>query len=202
MNKLLLLFLSFVTLMGAPKFLMPEEAFKTSAEVNENSQIVAKVEIAKDIYLYQEAIKLEIAEGSGLKIANIDSPEAVEHHGDMAYVTSPTFVVDLESLNGSDGIKEVEFLLSYQGCSEQGLCYEPYTDTFELKVDTSKLSSSTSSAELKPLDVKTNEAQKSSVEKSETDMIADVIKNSSTWMILLTFFGFGLLMFGHNRILK
>ena len=194
MKKLILLFLSVLTLMAAPKFLMLEEAFKTSAIVNENSQIVAKIEIAKDIYLYKEAIKLELSENSELKIANINFPNAVDHHGDMAYISTPTFIVDLEQQSGVSGLKEVEFKLSYQGCSEQGLCYEPYTDTFNLKVDTSKLGSKTSSSELKPLDVKSNEVQSSSVDKSETDMIADVIKNSSTWMVLLTFFGFGLLL--------
>ena len=194
MKKLILLFLSVLTLMAAPKFLMLEEAFKTSAIVNENSQIVAKIEIAKDIYLYKEAIKLELSENSELKIANINFPNAVDHHGDMAYISTPTFIVDLEKQSGADGVKEIEFKISYQGCSEQGLCYEPNTDKFNLKVDTSKLGSKTSSSELKPLDVKSNEVQSNLVDKSETDMIADVIKNRSTWIVLLTFFGFGLLL--------
>jgi len=194
MKKLILLFLSVLTLMAAPKFLMLEEAFKTSAIVNENSQIVARIEIAKDIYLYKEAIKLELSENSELKIANINFPNAVDHHGDMAYISTPTFIVDLEKQSGADGVKEIEFKISYQGCSEQGLCYEPNTDKFNLKVDTSKLGSKTSSSELKPLDVKSNEVQSNLVDKSETDMIADVIKNRSTWIVLLTFFGFGLLL--------
>jgi thiol:disulfide interchange protein DsbD len=197
MKKLLLLFISVLTLMAAPKFLMPEEAFKTSATVNENSQIVAKIEIAKDIYLYEEAIKLELKEGSGLEISNIDAPKAVENHGDMSYTTSPTFIIDLEKQSGIDGVVDVEFDLSYQGCSEQGLCYEPYTDTFSLKIDTSKLKQSESKSELKPLQIPKKESeqpQETASQQSETDMIADVIKNSSTWMVLLTFFGFGLLL--------
>ena len=194
MKKLIVLFFSFVALLAAQKFLMPEDAFKTSAVVNENSQIVAKIEIAKDIYLYEESIKLELEEGSGFKISNIDSPKAVENHGDMAYTSTPTFTVDLQKQDGVDGVKDIGFKISYQGCSEQGLCYEPYTDTFKLKIDAAKLSSASSGTELKPLQIPKKETKETSAEKSETDMIADVIKNSSTWMVLLTFFGFGLLL--------
>ncbi|MCW8837124.1 MAG: protein-disulfide reductase DsbD, partial [Thiovulaceae bacterium] len=86
--------------------------------------------------------------------------------------------------------------ISYQGCSEQGLCYEPYTDAFKLKINTDKLSSNDSQS-LKTLDIKKEKSKNKQIEtkeKSETDMIADVIKNSSLWMVLLTFFGFGLLL--------
>jgi len=189
MKKLLLLFFTAVVLMGAPKFLMPEEAFKPNAVVNEKSQIIAKVEIASDIYLYEDAIKLEITQGSGVSILNIDAPKAVDHHGDMAYTKTPTFVIDLEKESDVNSLTQVEFKLSYQGCSEQGLCYEPYTDSFSLNIDTNKLPKK---GGLKPLEVK--EVQAPQGELSETDMIADVIKNSSLWMVLLTFFGFGLLL--------
>ena len=197
MKKLLFLAFATVVLIAAPKFLMPEDAFKPSAELNEKSKIVAKVVIAKDIYLYEEAMKLELVDGSGLSISNIDSPKAKEHHGDMAYTSTPTFIISLQKDSGVTGVVDVEFKLSYQGCSEQGLCYEPYTDSFKLKVDTDKLVSDEALKPLKTLNVKKVEPKKdiTSVEDlSETDMIADVIKNSSVWMILLTFFGFGLLL--------
>ncbi|MCW9026909.1 MAG: protein-disulfide reductase DsbD family protein, partial [Thiovulaceae bacterium] len=196
MKKLLLLFFTAITLMSAPKFLMPEDAFKTSAEVNEKNQIVAKIDIAKDIYLYEESIKLELSDGSGLLISNVDKPNAVDHYGDTAYTKSPTFIIDLEKKSDVSGVQEIELKISYQGCSEQGLCYEPYTDAFKLKINTNKLSNNDTQS-LKTLDVKKEKSKNKQIEtkeKSETDMIADVIKNSSLWMVLLTFFGFGLLL--------
>jgi len=108
MKKLLLLFFTAITLMSAPKFLMPEDAFKTSAEVNEKNQIVAKIDIAKDIYLYEESIKLELSDGSGLLISNVDKPNAVDHYGDMAYTKSPTFIIDLEKKSDVSGVQEIE----------------------------------------------------------------------------------------------
>ena len=195
MKKIILLFLAVATLMAEPKFLMPEEAFKTSASINENFQIVAKIDIGKDIYIYEDSIKIEIPQNSGIYISNIDSPKATDNHGDMAYTVSPVFRVDLEKDSGVSGIKEVEFNISYQGCSQQGLCYEPYTDSFKFKVDSDKLNTNKALQPLKPLDIeKVDKKIEEKEELSETDMIADVIKNSSLWIVLLTFFGFGLLL--------
>jgi thiol:disulfide interchange protein DsbD len=193
MKKTLLLLLSFVFLYAAqPKFLMPEEAFKTSATLNEKSQIEAKVTLAKDIYIYEDSIKLELKDASGIYIKEKKLPTAIDHDGDMVYHTSPTFIIELKKDASASGIKEVEFKLSYQGCSEQGLCYEPYTDSFKLSVDTSKLASSkASSKEQKELKTLKKAPQK---ELSETDSIANTIKSGSLIVILLTFFGFGILL--------
>lgn len=181
MKTLLFLFLSTLLFGIQPKFLMPEEAFKPSVNVNSKMQIEAKVEIAKDIYIYAESIKLNIKEGNGISIDHITSPDSVSHHGDMVYLKSPTFIVDLKSLSDSGGVKNIEFELSYQGCSEQGLCYEPATKSYKLDIDSSKISNSSDVSE-------TNK------ELSETDSIADTIKSGNVLLILLTFFGFGLLL--------
>lgn len=195
MKKILFLFLAVTALVAAPKFLMPEDAFKPSVIVNDKNQIVAKINIAKSIYLYENSIKLELSEDSGVYILNIDAPKAVEHEGDMAYTKSPTFVVDLEKDDGVEGVKELKFKLSYQGCSEQGLCYEPYSDTYKIEVDTDNIRVNDALDSFTPLELKSTDIQnKKTTDKSETDMIADVIKNSSLWIILLTFFGFGLLL--------
>ena len=193
----LIIMLALTLFAGPPKFLMPEDAFKPTAKINDKSQIVAEVWIAKDIYLYEDAVKLEITDGSGISIKSIEKPDALDHHGDMAYLSSPTFIIDLKKESGVSGVKEFEFKLSYQGCSEQGLCYEPYTDTYKLSVDADTLGASLEKAELKTLvSKKKTEAVKveEKVELSETDVIADTIKNASLWVILLTFFGFGLLL--------
>ncbi|QOY55661.1 protein-disulfide reductase DsbD [Candidatus Sulfurimonas marisnigri] len=190
MKKIILFVFSSILLFGAqPKFLMPEEAFKPTAQVNNNTQIEAKIEIAKDIYLYRDAVKLKIKEGSGISIKDIKSPKSVEHDGDMVYLDSPTFVVDLKKESGVSGIKTVEFELTYQGCSEQGLCYEPYTNSFKLDVDSSKLGSSDEKSTQK-VEVK----QEIIEEVSESDSIANTIKSGNIIVILLTFLGFGLLL--------
>ncbi len=182
MKKIILLFLFITTLFAAPpKFLMPDEAFKPQAKVNDKSQIIAEVWIADNIYLYSEKMKFEIANAQGISIKNVQKPDDVEYDGDKAYTSTPTFVIDLEIEGRVSGVKEVEFKIFYQGCSKQGLCYEPSVDSFKLKIDTDKIGG----------------AKKEIVqdtELSETDLIADTIKNSSMWLVLLTFLGFGLLL--------
>ncbi len=193
MKTMSLLFLFVITLFASPpKFLMPEDAFKPTAKINEHSQIVAEIWIAKDIYLYDKAIKLEIVDGSGVHIKKVVRPKTQEHHGEQVYLSSPTFTVDLKKDDGVSGMREVEFKISYQGCSEQGLCYEPYTDSFKLKVDTARLGKLPAKVHMKPLLQEKTTALNN--ELSKTDMIADTIKNANIWIILLTFLGFGLLL--------
>ena len=185
MKKIVLLLLSFVFLFSAqPSFLMPDEAFKPSAKINKNMQIEATVVIAKDIYIYEDSIKLELKNAKGLSIENIKKPKSIEHHDDKVYLESPSFLIDLKDSEQA-GIKTIEFELSYQGCSEKGLCYEPYTKSFKLEIDSTKLNNAV---------VKEVVKEDLSAEVSETDAIADTIKSGSFIGILLTFLGFGLLL--------
>ncbi len=199
MKKLLLLLFSAIIIFAAPpKFLMPDEAFKPTAKINDKMEIEASVVIADGIYLYEDQLKLELKDGSGLSILDIKKSKSVELHGDMVYLESPTFFVSLKKDAGVSGIKTVEFMLSYQGCSEQGLCYEPTTKTYSFNIDTDSLDSSQKQLKLTPLKVSkisnVSEPEKESVELSESDAIADTIKSGNIAVILLTFLGFGLLL--------
>jgi len=187
MKKVILFLFSSLLLFGAqPKFLMPDEAFKPTAILNNKMQIETTIEIAKDIYIYADSVKLEVKDGSGIKVENAVTPKSSDHDGDRVYLESPSFVVSLYKDSAVTGFKGIEFDLSYQGCSEQGLCYEPYTKTFKLEVDSSKLGLKTSSKDVKPLELKQ--------EVSQSDAIANTIKEGNILLILLTFLGFGLLL--------
>jgi len=169
-------------LLGAADFLMPDQAFKPYAKVNDNMQIEAGVKIAKEIYLYDNKLKVELVDAQGLSIEDIQKPATTEHGGDRVYLKSPNFVITLKKDTSVSGKQDVKLKISYQGCSEQGLCYEPSTKDFTLTIDTDKLSSANNTLHVK---------QKS---QSQTDSIADTIKSSSFLVILATFLGFGLLL--------
>jgi len=187
MKKILLLFITAIIVLAAPpKFLMPEEAFKPEAKVDNQMQIVATINIAKDIYLYEDQLKLEIKDGSGISVLKIDKPKSVEHFGDMVWLESPSFLVSLKKDADVTGTKTIEFMLSYQGCSEKGLCYEPATKTYSFEIDTSVLGVSLEKMELKVQKVLTVEnAQSKKEELSESDAIADTIKSGNIFVILL-----------------
>jgi thiol:disulfide interchange protein DsbD len=192
MKKIILFLLSSIALLAvSPKFLMPDEAFAPSATLNEKTQLEARIELGKDIYLYEEAIKLELKNSDGIKIKDIVSPKSVEHHGDKVFLESPTFLITLSKDSHVSGIKNITLDLSFQGCSEQGLCYEPDTKSFTFDIDSSKLE--VDKDNLSKIEIKT-EAKVEKKELSESDSIADTIKDGSIALILATFLGFGLLL--------
>lgn len=198
MKKLLLFLLSVTIVFALPKFLMPDEAFIPSAKLNDRMQIELQIELAEDIYLYEDKMKIKLLESDGISIIHTDSPKAVNHDGAFAYIVSPKFILTLNNEAKLSGIRPVQVQISYQGCSEQGLCYEPLDKTFTLDVNMDVLSDKTLS-EKKTLNVQTlsNKKEKTEekiVELSETDAIADTIKNGNIAIILLTFLGFGLLL--------
>lgn len=185
-EKMLILILFTTISLYATDFLTPNEAFKPYAKVNDKAQIVAGVKIAPQIYLYKERLKVKIIDAKGISIAKVDAPKAVEHMGDAVYFKSPEFILTLKKEASVKGVQHIKVKISYQGCSEQGLCYEPTDKIFTVDLDADKL---TQKSRLKALSLKTKVA-----EKSETDLIANSIKSSSFLVVLATFFVFGLLL--------
>jgi thiol:disulfide interchange protein DsbD len=178
----LLIFMCLSVFAFPSKFLMPDEAFKPSAKLNNKMQIEASVKIAKDMYLYVDALKLELLSKNGISIKDIKKPQGVKHHDDMVYLKSPSFLISLKKdTSDIEGIKKIKLKISYQGCSERGLCYEPMSKIYSFDIDTSRLNNSK---------IQTKIVE----EKSQSDAIADTIKSGSIGVILLTFLGFGLLL--------
>ena len=178
----------------AADFLMPDEAFKPHAVLNMEMEIEADVEIAKDIYLYADKLILEVTNNNGVSIKNIASPTSVEHHDEQVYLESPSFVVELQRDAEISGVQTVAFKMSYQGCSEQGLCYEPLSKEFTFDVDTLALSIADKNQDTESLATQVDEKVQETEELSATDAIANTIKSGNVLIVLLTFFGFGLLL--------
>lgn len=152
-----------------PTFLMPDEAFKPSVKVDKNSQLITKIELAKNIYLYKEKISIKLKDSKNISIRNIKFPKPEIYHKSEIYRTSPTFIANLDHTISKP--ETINVILSYQGCSEDGLCYEPQTKEFTLTIQPTK--------------------QK---KLSQTDTIVQTIKSGNFLIILATFFGFGVLL--------
>lgn len=169
-----------------PKFLMPEEAFQATAHLKKRCTIGATVELGEDIYLYQSKVSAKIVEkNSGIVIDRLILPPAVDHDGEKVYLSSPSIDIALAKTRELDEIVPITVILSYQGCSEQGLCYEPMETTFNFDIETSALILK----EATPVAPK-----KSPVTVSETDQITQTFIEGNVPLILLTFFTFGLLL--------
>lgn len=194
MKYFLIFVLFFNTLIFAePKFLMPEEAFKASAHMKKRCTASATIELGKDIYLYHSKITAKILEkNSGIVVDRLVLPEAVDHDGEKVYITSPTFDIPLVKTKEMSEIVPITLVIGYQGCSEQGLCYEPMETKFTFDIETSKLPLKETNKT--PLKNTASVGGKSPITVSETDQITQTFIEGNIPLILLTFFTFGLLL--------
>ena len=179
MKKLIqitILLLLSLNILHSGDFLMPDEAFKPYVKVNSKTEVEIGIVLGEHIYLYKDKLKIELVKNDALTIQTKISPKAENHDGAKVYFHSADFVLNLSKAQNVSGMQDVKIKIAYQGCSEDGLCYEPSEKTFTLSIDSSKLTF-----------LKTEE-------KSEVDTIAETIKSGNLIVILLTFFGFGLLL--------
>lgn len=186
---LLVLFLTKLLFATEPQFLMPEEAFKASAHMKKRCTATTTIELGKDIYLYQSKITAKVLEtDSGIVVDNLVLPNALDHEGEKVYTESPTFDIHLVKTKEMEEIVPITLVIGYQGCSEQGLCYEPMESKFTFDIETAKLPLKESTKNTAPAQTK------SPITVSETDRITQSFIEGNVPLILLTFFTFGLLL--------
>jgi len=201
----LLLFLLISLSVWGFGFLQPEEAFKPSAKMLDDKTLGVEIVMGDQIHVYAEKLKVEDADKSdGIDFQTITMADPIVVDGEKVYESSPAVRIALVKTKALNGEKKVKIKLSYQGCSSAGLCYEPIETTLSVSVYTDKIPMQQPSspsiinapATTAPvLDVIEKNATTAPVEKkSETDQIAGVIEGGSLWFIILSFFGFGLLL--------
>ena len=169
MYKNLILVLLFVSsLFGMNQdFVEPSEAFKVSSHEFEN-KITIKLKLVKDIYVYDEFLIVLNGKEDITKKLSIKKP--VEYHDTLVHFG--TIDIDIPRAMITDTIT---FL--YQGCSSAGLCYSPMKKEFSFLKNSAK-----------------KEESKTAEPISQTDTITQTLQTGSVFMILATFFGFGLLL--------
>jgi len=196
MRFLLFLFFSTALLFGV-SFLQPEEAFKPKITTIDDQTISVEIVLGDNIYLYKDKLKIE-EEGEdnhGIHFSTITTKTpTVNHEGDDVYEQSPITLITLTKGKNTTGTQTTRVKLSYQGCSLAGLCYEPQETTLAIDVNADTLEI-TDPSYLKALAV--GEPKKGltpTLQESETDKITNVIKKGSVWVIIISFFGFGILL--------
>jgi len=180
MKKIILLLLGLLTFLGASDFLMPQEAFQSSAILNKNV-VEINIKLGKDIHLYKDSLEIAL-ESKNIAIKKIVYPESILLKDREVYENSVALLVNLQKNSDINSKDEIKLHLGFQGCSSEGLCYEPIQNEFDFIVESSLL---TQGSVIKNTPVLKN---------SETDTITNSFKNDSIWVVLLTFFGFGLLL--------
>ena len=171
---------------GDEEFLNPDEAFQLVTEV-EGGAITAHWQIADGYYLYRKRMGFNVAEGSDVVLGAAVLPDGKmkndEYFGEME-VYYNNVLARLPVEQRADGPTAVDLDIVYQGCADAGLCYPPITKSFNLTLPASLEAGSTIQSPDGPVDVTL----------PEQDRIAQSLVSGSAWLVLLSFFGFGLLL--------
>ena len=185
MKKVLLFLFSFLSLFAAEqKFLSPEEAIQINFVIK-SDKVVLKLELADDIYLYEDKLKISIIKPEKIDIKkdlDIQKPEL--YHEFIVHFNG--VIVDIPYALLKEKIKSPTYtlLVKFQGCSTAGLCYAPMKK--EITLDLESMSKVVNVVEQKSIQELEN--------LSESDLITASLKNGNIAIVLLTFFGFGLLL--------
>lgn len=175
--------------MGLSKKTIPvSEAFQFDLISGDNNTVTAHFNITPGHYIYKEKIKFKLKDADGLTLGDIKLPNAVIKN-DSAYGEIEVYDsnVNVEiTLSGTIG-EQTKLLVEYQGCSElTGICYPPVNVESLISATATPVSVAISPDSSKQI------AQVSDTPKTEQDIFADTIKNSSYFVILAVFFIAGL----------
>ena len=185
MKKVLLFLFSFLSLFAVEqKFLSPEEAIQINFVIK-SDKVVLKLELADDIYLYEDKLKISIIKPEKIDIKkdlDIQKPEL--YHEFIVHFNG--VIVDIPYALLKEKIKSPTYtlLVKFQGCSTAGLCYAPMKK--EITLDLESMSKVVNVVDQKSIQELEN--------LSESDLITASLKNGNIAIVLLTFFGFGLLL--------
>lgn len=196
MKKLVLFLVLFVysfSLDFENRVLEPEEAFKVNFVQNEDS-LVIKLELGKDIYLYDDKLQINITKPKKVELLKeLELPKPVVYDDFIVHFDDLNINISYSLLKSKLDSNKYEIEFKFQGCSKAGLCYAPMSEKTIIDLNNvvvQTLEDNSNKRDEKPVlkEVLENE------NLSETDSIATVLKDSSTILVLATFFGFGLLL--------
>ena len=164
--------------------LSPEQAFRFSARVIDANTIAAHWDIAKGYYLYRNKFQFS-AQPATVKLGEAKFP-AGKIHDDENFGKVETYRDEVAVLipvtHAGD---QLILTVVSQGCADIGVCYPPQPQQVSLQMPTAATISAPQAPLLPVTDVAGN---------NENSRIARLLKQGNSWLILTSFFGFGLLL--------
>jgi len=177
--------------MAMPKLLPPDEAFRVAAALADARTVKLDYTLTPDTYLYRDKLAWVVKAPAGVTVLssalpagevkndpNFPAPMEVYHHDFSARVTLSRALAAGESL-----VLEAV----WQGCNGKvGVCYPPIKHDFALSPGTP------GSGAVATADPMVTPAE--AANESDTSKIERVLKGGSSWAVVATFFGLGLLL--------
>jgi thioredoxin:protein disulfide reductase len=171
---------------GDDDFLPAEEAFRLSVSVEDINHLIAYWQIADGYYMYRDNFEFALLNGGELGDIELppgkskDDPEfgQVEVYYHQVALRVPV-------IGGGDTLT---LQVKSQGCAEVGLCYPPQIEAFDIAMPVGEVRAAPVSD-----DVPVSPSPKTAP-LSELDRIAGLLAQGNLFWVLLSFFGFGLLL--------
>lgn len=186
--SVLCLLSSAVTLAASSEPLAMEKAFQMTATAQDAHTLSVKFKIAPQYYLYKNHFRFQLDNPSDGTLGKAKLPVAIKKHvEDLGVFDVYTDLVQINlPLNTNSAPKTMDLMITYQGCSDNGYCYPPTTQKVTLDLTkgfghyVSGKTVETPMIEEPPL--------------TEQDEITSLLSDGGLWTILISFFGFGILL--------
>ena len=188
-----------------PTFLPPDQAFGFSASVKDAQTLLVNFKVEPTYYLYRDKTSFRIKSGAA-KIRNIKMPKGDlkqdPNFGEMI-VYHQSFQTEITLANSNPAAQNIVLEATYQGCSENGLCYPPIIKEIKLKLPAAGISktepiepqtSTITTATPQSETALTEATRQVPAVESENGKIASIFKQKSFWLVVSFFFGAGLLL--------
>ncbi|AAZ98512.1 thiol:disulfide interchange protein DsbD [Thiobacillus denitrificans ATCC 25259] len=168
---------------GAPQLLPPDEAFLVKATMPTATTVRFDYTLTADTYLYRDKFVYTVKAPAGVSVSKNELPPG-EVKDDPTFGRTEVYHRDLSAnLTLSRALAAGETLVveaGWQGCNEKvGVCYPPIKREFSLSASGGKADAAPSGT---------------GAGESDTSRIERVLKSGSSWAVVATFFGFGLLL--------
>ncbi|RUR06588.1 protein-disulfide reductase DsbD [Legionella sp. km772] len=144
--------------------------------------------IKSGYFLYSDRIKLTPETSSNFNLGSLRLPPTQvkkdkQGHSYTVYRGQLALPVDVLGLSPGESLVQ----LKYQGCSDDGFCYPPETKEIKIGIDEQLALATVNLEEEKPI---INAPEGS----SQSDKISQVFTEHNSFMVLVIFYGFGLLL--------
>ncbi|KTD62971.1 thiol:disulfide interchange protein DsbD [Legionella santicrucis] len=163
------------------------EVFHVNVAKVDPNTFAINFQIKPDYFLYSKRIKLTFKSGSSINLGPLRLPPTVkktDKQGHVYAVYRNQVSIPVSILADQPGETYVD--LRYQGCSDDGFCYAPETKIIRLSID-NKLA-------LTQANLEQSSNEPVVAEETQNDNISKVFLSHNWLIILITFYGFGLLL--------
>ncbi len=183
--------------------LSPEQAYQVIPQVVDGNHLRLDFKVTEGTYLYQDKIAVKI-DTQGVTPGTLQlpqpeiEPKGIRPDGSVGEVAvyKEDFSVVVPLIRAQKAATEIDMEVQYQGCAERGICYPPQKKNFKLALPATTVTEPTDAQgpAAAPAQASTAPAASQTEELSEQDQIASLLRSSSVWLVMLSFFGLGLLL--------